>query len=243
MRRARREDVSGGRADIARRASFLSAAGIWLAAFAASLWLSAPAAAALECPPSYPAIEVASRTNEPEIDNTLPQLAVKRMAEDAQYRGRPLGLYRARIHADVRTLLGVRTEGDQACVRVEKVTIEFELRDRRIWIIRERQPGTCEYDVVLDHERKHQAVDDAVLHDGAERLRTAVAASVEEIPATPVPRAELEAAQRRAAQTVTTAFRRAMREVAADRNRRQAAIDTPREYRRVGAACSKPLDR
>ena len=44
---------------------------------------------------------------------------------------------------------------------------------RVIYIVRERHPGSCPYESVLAHERKHQATDEAVLVEHLPRLRRA----------------------------------------------------------------------
>src|SRR6266852_298575 len=195
-----------------RSASFLAVA---LAAGA----LAAPSPAwALTCPASRPAVQVSVKTAEPAIDNTLPQPALQKLAGKAYHGGRTLGLYRATIRARWHTRVGQRDGHGETCRWIDSIAIDIVAPERAIFIIRERRPGTCWYDSVLAHERKHQATDDAVLAEFAPRLEHAVA-------------------QQRLMAPVEEAVRRVLDALEAERRARQALIDTPREYRRVGAAC------
>src|SRR6266851_3785719 len=206
-----------------RSASFLAVA---LAAGA----LAAPSPArALTCPASRPAVQVSVKAAEPAIDNTLPQPALQKLAGKAYHGGRTLGLYRAIIRARWHTRVGQRDGDGETCRWIDSIAID---------IIRERRPGTCWYDSVLAHERKHQATDDAVLAEFAPRLEHAVARAIAGLPETaPVASAEAAAAQQRLMAPVEEAVRRVLDALEAERRARQALIDTPREYRRVGAAC------
>lgn len=200
-------------------------------------------AVALDCRRPNAAIEVTFQTSEPTIDNTLPQPELQRISRGPHYGSRPPGLYRGELSARENLRLAWRSEGDEVCVRVDRVRIEVTLRERKIWVIRERKPGTCEYDAVLGHERKHQAVDDSMLQEAGERLRQAVAAAIDALPARAIPSFERPAAEAHAAETVAAAFRATMGEILRDRDARQLGVDTPQEYRRIGAACDPMRDR
>jgi hypothetical protein len=201
--------------------------------------LAAPSPArALTCPASRAAVQVSVKAGAPAIDNTLPQPALQRLAGKAYHRGRTLGLYRADIRARWHTRIGQREEGGEACRWIESIAIDLVAPERTIYIIRERRPGTCPYDTVLAHERKHQATDDAVLAEFARRLEQAVTLAIAGLPPTaPVPAADAAAAQQRLMAPVEAAVRRVLDALETERRVRQAVIDTPREYRRVGAAC------
>ncbi len=215
-----------------RSASFLAVA---LAAGA----LAAPSPArALTCPASRPAVQVSVKAAEPAIDNTLPQPALQKLAGKAYHGGRTLGLYRATIRARWHTRVGQRDGDGETCRWIDSIAIDIVAPERAIFIIRERRPGTCWYDSVLAHERKHQATDDAVLAEFAPRLEHAVARAIAGLPETaPVASAEAAAAQQRLMAPVEEAVRRVLDALEAERRARQALIDTPREYRRGGAAC------
>ena len=203
----------------------------------APIVLAAPARA-LTCPPSQPTVEVAIKTAPPSIDNTLSQGALQKLAGKSYHRGRTLGLYHADIRARWRTRIGQRDGGSEACRWIDGLAIDLVTPARTIYVIRERPPGTCWYDSVLTHERKHEAADDAVLAEFAPRLERAVARAIAALPPmAPVAAGEVAAAQRRLMAPVEAAVRRELAALEAARSARQAAIDTPREYRRVAAEC------
>lgn len=202
------------------------------------LALAAGPAQALTCPASRPAVHVRVEAAAPAIDNTLPQPELQKIAGKAYHGGRTLGLYRGGIRTRWRTRIGQQRVGGLACRWLEEVAIDIVASPRTIYVTRERRPGTCPYDSVLAHERKHQAADDAVIAEFAPRLEQAVARAVAAFPPpSPVPSGEAAAVQRRLTAAVEQAVNGVLEALDTARRARQAAIDTPREYRRVGAAC------
>jgi hypothetical protein len=209
--------------------------------FTLALLLFLPAAAWAEpsCPLVTPEIEARYDPVEPALDNSLPQPALQKVAGKLHHGGRTLGLYRGEIDAHAATQLRFWQRGDELCVAIARVEARLGYRERRIWVIRERKPGTCDYEVVLGHERQHQAIDDALLGEFLPRMREAVRQAVARLPDGPVPTDERDAALRRANAAVEAAFRSTMRDLSAERERRQNALDNPTEYRRIAAACDK----
>lgn len=202
------------------------------------LAFAAGPAHALTCPAARPAVHVRIDAAAPVIDNTLPQPALQKIAGKSYHHGRTLGLYRASIRLRWRTRVGQRDEGGEACRWIDSLAIDLIASERTIYIIRGRPPGTCWYDSVLAHERKHQATDDAVLAEFAPRLEQAVAHAIAALPPpAPVPSAAAAKAQRRLMAPVDAAVRQVLEALEAERRARQAAIDTPLEYRRVAAEC------
>jgi len=124
------------------------------------------------------------------------------------------------------------------CRWIDEVAITITAAPRTIYVTRERRPGTCPYDSVLMHERKHQAADEAVIAEFAPRLKQKVARALAALrPPAPVPRSDAAAVERRLTAAVERAVNGELRALEAARHARQAAIDTPGEYRRVAAAC------
>jgi hypothetical protein len=112
------------------------------------------------------------------------------------------------------------------------------LTHREIYIVRQRSPGTCPYDVVLVHERKHEAADEAVIAEHRRRIEVAAESAIStSSPAGPVPLGQGAALESRLAEAVAVVLRRETAAMGKTRAERQAAIDTPQEYRRVRAAC------
>jgi hypothetical protein len=197
----------------------------------------APAHAALACPSSTPAIAVTVTAGAPHIDNTLTQPALQQLAGKMHHGGRALGLYRAQLEVQWRTSTAWRSSGAEACHWIDRVAIEITMLDRVIYIVRARLPGTCPYESLLAHERKHQAVDDAVIAEYRPLLERAAERAAAAVPAAPVPVDQGEAAEARLTAAVETALQSAVKAMQETRAARQAAVDTPAEYRRIRAAC------
>jgi hypothetical protein len=109
---------------------------------------------------------------------------------------------------------------------------------RTIYIVQARQPGTCAYESVLAHERKHQAADDAILAEQLPRLRIEIADALAELPPRhSVPMHKAADASARLSELITSVVKRSTSALFAARAARQAEVDNPQEYRRVRAAC------
>jgi hypothetical protein len=188
--------------------------------------MSAPAAAA--CPSPRAAVTIDVQAGDPVIDNSLPQPALQQIAGSAHHAGRTLGLYKAELKETWRVDLRQRRDASETCRWVHSVSLTLVLAERRIYVVRARRPGTCAYDAVLAHERKHQAVDDALIREFVPRLRRAIEAALPPGAA---------ASEEALTQPISAAIQRELAAMSAARAARQAAVDTPHEYRRVRAAC------
>ncbi len=199
---------------------------------------AASAEAAPTCPASRPEVTATPLLADPRIDNSLPQPALQKLAGKPYHGGRTLGLYRAEFKARWRIRFGTRDDDGGSCRWIDGVAVEIVAPERTIYIVHARPPGTCWYDSVLAHERKHQAADEAVLAEYVPRLEREIGRAIAALPATPrVPAGQAGAAQQRLAASVEAAIKQVLRALDGTRRARQAAIDTPREYRRVAAAC------
>jgi hypothetical protein len=200
--------------------------------------LAAAPAEAATCPAARPTVTLSVDTAEPSIDNTLPQPALQRLAGASHHGGRTQGLYRGSIRTRWRTRIAAQPMAGLVCRSVDEVAITMTIAPRTIYVTRERRPGTCSYDSVLNHERKHQAADDAVIAEFAPRLKQQVARALAALPPpAPVRSSEAAAVDRRLTASVERTVNAELRALAAARKSRQAAIDTPGEYSRVRAAC------
>ena len=205
---------------------------------ALGLVLAVPARAEVSCAPSSAEVAMDVDIPEPAVDNSLPQPTLQNLAGKRYHGGRTLGLYRMTLTIDWTARL-MRSEADgKVCLSIDHVTLHVAMPSRRIYIVRERRPGTCPYESVLAHERKHQAVDDDVLGQGLPRLRASIERTIAALPATrPRPTTEAAEVEQRLTAPVAEAVQRGWAELSAARAARQAEIDTPQEYRRVRAAC------
>jgi len=198
----------------------------------------ATARAALTCERSVPTVTVDVKVNEPQIDNTLTQSALQQLAGVAYHRGRAEGLYKAKIAADTAVFVWRRGDRGDTCLWIEQAMVTITTPLRKIYIVRDRHPGTCNYEAVLGHERKHQAVDDALLREHVPLIRAKVEAAIAALPATrPVPLAQADAEERRLVAIVKDSADRAVKAMSSMGQARQANVDSAEEYRRIAAAC------
>ena len=178
----------------------------------------------------------------PTIDNSLTQPQLQLLAEH-RHPGRALGLYHAYVSGRFNARIQMRWDEGEACLWVARIALRIEAADRRIWVIRERHPGTCAYDVVLEHERKHQQVDEEVVAAFVPKLEKALAHRAAALGVVRVSAGEREAIQKRMLTAVNETFQAQMHTLQEERERRQQEVDTPAEYRRIGAACDPLRDK
>jgi hypothetical protein len=205
----------------------------WLGAMLLVLLPLAPAQATLSCPPPRPTIEVTTALDPPRIDNSLSQPALRQRAG----RGHPLGLYVAEVEVRWSIAIARLDGGSEACRWIAKVEVAITARSRVIYVLRERQPGTCAYASVMTHERQHQATDDAVIEEYRSRIQDATAAAVSSLPIGPFAVGDAAVAEKRLTRPVSAAIEREFKALKREREARQKAVDTPEEYRRIAAAC------
>ena len=199
---------------------------------------SARAATPRDCPASKPEVTLSIRLPEPTIDNSLPQPRLQELSGKAYHNGHTLGLYRMELQYGIEAVVMAQQSSAGLCQWIERVTVRMVLSPRQIYVVRDRRPGTCPYEAVLEHERKHKAIDDEVFRADAPRLQRALEAAIAHLPPErPVPAADAVDAKTRLVAPLKQVFQAAVDAVMAERNARQEHLDNPGEYKRVGAAC------
>jgi hypothetical protein len=202
--------------------------------------LIAPLSASAQQICSTPNNEVRVELNvpSPSIDNSLPQPALQDLAGKQHHGGRTMGLYSTELKTSFAAHLARREAGEEVCITIDRVTLRISMPVRTIYIVRARQPGSCGYESVLAHERKHEAADDAVLAEQSRRLRLGIADALAALPPPkPVPLAESVAVSARLNELIAAVVKRGISALFAARAAAQAQVDSPQEYRRVRAAC------
>jgi hypothetical protein len=209
-----------------------------LAPCAAILVAALPAVAQPICSKLTADVRIELDVPRPVIDNTLPQPALQSLAGMQHHDGRTLGLYRTELKMSSTAHLAQHQDGDEVCVAVDRVTVRISMPLRTIYIVRARQPGTCAYESVLAHERKHQAADDTLLAEELPRLRHEIADALAELPrrhSVAIHKATDASAE--LSELIASVVKRSTSALFAARAARQAEVDNPQEYRRVRAAC------
>jgi hypothetical protein len=205
--------------------------------------LSAPAAeaAAPACGKLPAPVRVDASLSEPVLDNSQPQRAVQALAP-GYHGGRTIGLYYAEVEAKIETRfrsVGLRGgRAAPACVFVTAVDIGVVMPKRRIYVASELWPGTCQHTAVLEHERKHEATDDATVRNHAPRLQQAIQDAVAKLGPVEASAGEHDAVQARLGKIVQSAFDKAWAAFMTERSELQRQVDAGLEYARVTASCS-----
>jgi hypothetical protein len=201
--------------------------------------VAAPAVVAQPtCPTTSADVRIELAVPPPAIDNTLPQPALQSLAGMRHHGGRTLGLYRIELKMSSTAQLAQHQVGDEVCVAVDRVTVRIAMPFRTIYIVQARPPGTCAYDSVLAHERKHQAADDALLAEQVPRLRAEIADALAALPPRhPVPMHKAADALAKLSELIASIVKHSTSALFAARAARQAEVDNTQEYRRVRAAC------
>jgi hypothetical protein len=197
-----------------------------------------PSGAFADCPPSSADVSVSLQLAEPILDNSLWQPQLQELAGKEHHGGRTLGLYRMELQTGFRASIRSRQAGGWVCLWIEKVAITLAANPRQIYVVRERSPGTCPYNAVLAHERKHQSVDDELFNQSVPWLRHRIEKAILDLPrGQPTTASEVAATQAKLNKAMSEAVTSAVADMMAERKLRQSRVDDPREYQRVGAAC------
>lgn len=126
----------------------------------------------------------------------------------------------------------------KGCLFVDKVNITITL-DSSIMIAREYQKGTCFYNAVLEHEKKHRAVDRALVNKYSNIIVKAVNNTLKTIGYAqgPFDSSQKEAIQQKIGELLSSLLSQYGDNFSAEREKMQTNVDTLSEYNRVHALC------
>lgn len=150
------------------------------------------------------------------------------------------GLAKGSIGLTGRYEFGTRTYPalNVSCLFVNKVRIEIHL-EPTIYIAREYKKGTCHYNAVMEHERKHVAVDRYIVNKYTKILVKAVNNTLKHIGYAhgPFNAAQIPSVQQKIDTVVSSVIGQYSENMSTERNKLQAKIDTLEEYERVSKKC------
>ena len=126
------------------------------------------------------------------------------------------------------------------CAIVQSVVFRLSFTERRVMIAREIPKNTCIGKEVLAHEMSHIRADEQWLDLMMPRLKSAMSRAL--AAQRPTRHSSRDAAVNAARKSIEQARRKTMASLLADRDRRQSAIDTPAEYRRVTRSCGGEVE-
>jgi hypothetical protein len=114
------------------------------------------------------------------------------------------------------------------------VRVELSMQPVVVYVASELRNNACRHAATREHELRHVAVYREMLEESARKLRGDIATALGTGVRTAASPGALQREVETALRSYLTAFMRAQHDVL---NARQAEIDTPEEYARVGAAC------
>jgi hypothetical protein len=168
------------------------------------------------------------------IDNSLPYRTLTRMKRPGAKGGFVLGLTRAESRVAVGiegTIIGDPETGTECLRPLVQVTLSYE--PIVIYVGREFEPGSCAYREILAHEMRHLKAYVDYLPKVESRVLDRMAQRFDGRPVV-APRGQaLHRVQQELDRTWMPFLKREMAQAKA----RQAAIDSPKEYARLGKVC------
>jgi len=201
-----------------------------------------PAAAQLVCPKDQPAVTLELKQIEPTIDRSMARAELTAMSGATSENTHTLGMYGAtwtiRSQSQLQYMKEQGNRRPRGCVWLSSLKLVVAIDPRQIRIARELRPDSCRYRSVLEHERRHQAVDDDVLARRLPWLRDHLAGALKGMRTDkPRPVGELEALGGKMVENATKTVTTAWQQLVDERDRLQREVDTPQEYERVRQQC------
>ena len=148
----------------------------------------------------------------------------------------PLGLTVTELGMGFETEFYVRkTQGGGYCVALAEAKVTVGYRDLRVYISSDYAEGTCEFDAILAHEQEHLRIDRGVLEDYKTKFQALLRRLRRGKKVVFVHRKS--AARSAYILHLRRQFKPLVAEMQAVRARKNGAIDTKENYRRVLAQC------
>ncbi|HVE51127.1 MAG TPA: hypothetical protein VNG69_16120 [Casimicrobiaceae bacterium] len=162
--------------------------------------------------------------------------ALARMTRDRSLQHRTIGVTQANFgHRSTVDMKGVEDRyNHRACVR-PRVRVELFVQPLIVYVASEYATDPCRARVIREHEDRHVQVFATFARESAGQLATDLARVIGRGPHFGM---TLEDAQHGVDRRIGDALATFMREAERTLSERQASVDTPDEYQRVGAACT-----
>lgn len=148
----------------------------------------------------------------------------------------PIGL----THAELGLGVAVSTRSEQlsdgrfcTVLAAVEATVGYEMID--VYILRKYQRGSCQYGVILNHEREHVVIFQSTLNEYIPRLRTLLERTASAI--RPIRSRDRHKAAERMRNDMRDSVRSLLSEVSDVLDYRNARLDTPKAYREQQRQC------
>lgn len=194
-----------------------------------------------ECPPSRTPIKLNFKTNAPEpifnhrlnVTGIANLLRVNGMSAPTGQRA--LGITLTKTMFGLQGASAAMRRGENFCVYLTEVNVEFGWSRVEVYVPSEFPRGSCEYRTVLDHENQHVAINRRLLREFAPRMRARIETILRGYKPLAVRRPEGSADA--ALDDLNRQMSGMLREFEQLHASRNAAIDSPANYRALAAMC------
>jgi len=208
----------------------------------ACITASAPGATAAECEAPDDAssfvVNVHIDPGKPNISNKLSKAQLSGALSHGRRR-QILGVMQGDVDLRWRINYKIEEFRDGICFWVASADIELAYRQLDVYIAREYEPGSCQYEAILDHENEHVQVARSIMSPYAQQIRASL--TTLSIPTRDLPSVADTAEQAHA--QVNAVFRQQLMPVREQMYQvvraRQADVDTRENYGRTFRQCRK----
>ena len=124
------------------------------------------------------------------------------------------------------------------CVHIRSVHVRIDINPT-IYIASNYSKGSCEYNAILNHEKKHAKADQLIVSRFSKLFEQDLRQSVQKIGVNPgpFPETKLVDIQKNIQTTLDQAIKKRRKQMNSERYSLQQAIDSEEEYQRVAAEC------
>lgn len=198
----------------------------------ASLYLESESGSQSTCT-APPEIQTRTGPVEPEMSRQRPERGPERRPHQGVLTGLATMEYGFRTRVSVEL---IRTDS-YYCLRVAQVSVTIGGDAPRIWMHPGVHPGTCRYEVTLEHEMGHVRNYARYLSEMQRQVPGQVRRGLGRNMIVVHGRDRILRAEARLSERVTDALEALHERVYEQARRRDAAMDTPAEYRRISRLC------
>lgn len=146
-------------------------------------------------------------------------------------------------HGKINTTYSIQISGKPMpggtyCVSVEQITVTLDYQPD-VYIASEYRPGSCQYNVTLQHEVQHVNLELITLNEFIPRIQAHIRQTVQSLPPLqPMTERDIPRARDWIGAQVNNAVQQSLAQMMQVRDSRQGGIDTPQEYARLAQACA-----
>lgn len=214
---------------------------------AAALAMASPVAAAegIGCPSSQslrirPVVEVQTAVPTPQYRNDVSRTKLTAMMQGPDSNGRGHGTVLGLTYGGYQAKWSVEAysmrQGQIHCHYLKKADVRLMMPSLQVYIASEYRQGSCQYQVVLNHENEHVRVNQYVIRKYVPIIRSALEREVHRLlplaSVNPNPAQAIEEA-------LNPTINSLLKDMYGERDRGNAGIDTNYQYQKASQQCNR----